>query len=126
MKTNKDEEMGIFDGLGNLPLINDIPEATTSKNKPSMEWIVKIENKPNQRILVKFEPKFERIVFVGQYKVKTWIDFSEDYIDEMNFDLETIQKLLLKVYEKMNERIAIHEDLTQSFGIIKTIEIKEE
>ena len=109
-----------------LNLITDIPETTTSKIRPSMEWNIKIENKPDQRILVVFEPKYERIDFIGQRRVKmTWITFSEE-THPMNIDLETIQDLLLKVYKKMNERIEVHDDLINSFGLIKLIEIKEE
>ena len=55
----------------------------------------------------------------------TWITFSEES-HPMEIDLETIQDLLLKVYKKMNERIVIHDDLIDSFGLIKLIEIKEE
>jgi len=102
-----------------------------------MEWQVKIEGKPKQRILVSFDPQGELIIFRGQYKTSVkdwttndgkrseWIDFSNEKYS-MNINLETIQELLLKVYNVMNERIVIHEDLTKSFEIIKTVEIKEE
>jgi hypothetical protein len=101
-----------------------------------MEWIIKIEGKPKQRILVKFDPQKEMIYFIGQYKpdFKTiatvesksvvWFDFAtEEY--PMNITLELIQDMLLKVYEKMNERLTIYEDLSKSFEIIKLIEIPE-
>lgn len=99
-----------------------------------MEWIVKIEGEPKKRILVSFDPQGELIIFRGQYKVSTsdyvvgnphniyWVDFSTETY-QMGIDLERIQEMLLKVYEKMNERIAVHEDLTKSFGVIKTIEV---
>ena len=84
------------------------------------------ELQEDQRIQVVFEPKYERINFTGQRRVKmTWITFSEES-HPMEIDLETIQDLLLKVYKKMNERIVIHDDLIDSFGLIKLIEIKEE
>jgi len=101
-----------------------------------MEWIIKIFNKPKQRILVKFIPQKEQIIFTGQVrlsnnnfvrfdsKTNLWVDFSEE-IHPMRIDLETIQELLYKVYEKMNERIKIHEDLSKSFIVINTIEINE-
>lgn len=101
-----------------------------------MEWQVKIEGNPKQRILVNFDPQEEQIIFKGQYRTSVkdwtinggshneWVDFSTE-IYSMNIDLETIQELLLKVYNVMNERIVIHEDLTKSFGIIKTIEIQK-
>lgn len=94
--------------------------------KQSMQWIVKIENKSNQRIMVKFDPMKELLYFIGQYKIKiNWIDFSQEEYS-MNITLEVIQDILFKVYEKMNERLKVHEDLNKSFEIIKVIEIKEE
>ena len=53
-----------------LNLITDIPETTTSKIRPSMEWNIKIENKPDQRILVVFEPKYERIDLLDNVELK--------------------------------------------------------
>ena len=126
IRSLSDEFVGDLSESETLNLITDIPETTTPKIKISMEWSIRIENKPDQRILVVFEPKYERINFIGQRKVRmTWITFSEE-THLMKIDFETIQELLLKVYKKMNERIEIHDDLINSFGLIKTIEIKEE
>ncbi len=92
-----------------------------------MEWKVEIENKPNQRILVKFDPQNEKIIFIGQYKPhnKDWVDFSkEDY--SMNIDLEKIQELLYIAYEKMKIRLEAYNNIYDEFSLIKKIEINEE
>ena len=92
-----------------------------------MEWKVEIEGKTNQRILVKFDPKNELIIFIGQYKPhnKEWVDFSEESYS-MDITLETIQELLFKVYQKMKERLDAYLNIAEGFKVIKLIEIKEE
>lgn len=123
----------IFDNWKNItfsenghPPTNKISNEVTSEIKQSMQWIVKIENKSNQRIMIKFDPMKELLYFIGQYKIKiNWIDFSEEEYS-MNITLEIIQDLLFKVYKKMNERLKVHEDINKSFEVIKIIEIKEE
>lgn len=92
-----------------------------------MEWKVDIENKPNQRILVKFDPLNELIIFIGQYKPhnKDWIAFSvEECV--MNIDLEKIQELLYIAYEKMKIRLEAYNNIYDGFSLIKKIEINEE
>jgi hypothetical protein len=101
-----------------------------------MEWIIKLEGKKNQRILIKFEPQLEQIFFYGQYKPNMkdlvnidrdkrtqWVDFSmESY--SMNITLELINEMMVKVYKKMNERLEIYQDLSKSFIAIDTIELQ--
>jgi len=92
-----------------------------------MEWKIEIENKPNQRILVKFDPLNELINFIGQYKPhnKEWVDFSkEEY--SMNIDLKTMQDLLFNVYKTMNNRLKAYTNISEGFTLIKKIEINEE
>lgn len=89
-----------------------------------MEWHVKIEGQPKKRILVSFEPQGELIIFKGQYSIKNaWIDFSTETYP-MDITIETIQLKLIKVYEKMDERLKVYEDLDKSFGLIKNVEIQ--
>ena len=91
-----------------------------------MEWQVKIEGHPKQRILVSFDPQGEMIIFHGKYSIKNhWVDFSEE-THPMEIDLETIQSLIGKVYDTMNKRLEVYEDLDKSFGIIKEIKIEGE
>lgn len=90
-----------------------------------MEWQIKIEGQSKQRILVNFDPQGELIIFRGQYSIKNkWIDFSSE-THSMNIDLETIQELLLKVYEKMDERLKVYDDLAKSFEVIKIVGIEK-
>lgn len=102
-----------------------------------MEWLVKITEKKDQRILVKFDPKNEEIKFIGQFRPSTkdlalldstterWVDFSEESYS-MELDLETIQNLLYKTAKKMSERLVAYENIAKGFEIIKLIEIPEE
>jgi hypothetical protein len=93
-----------------------------------MKWLVKIEEKPQMRILVEFKPLTEELVFTGLYHAITgvgqnsWIPFAEQRT-KMNVDLENIQELLFSTFEIMDNRLKVYEDLNKSFEIIKLIEI---
>lgn len=89
-----------------------------------MEWKVTIEGKANQRILVRFDPKNEIIYFIGQYKPhnKEWYDFSEETYS-INIDLETLQDMMNKVYNKMKERLVAYNNVAEGFTAIKEIRI---
>lgn len=90
-----------------------------------MKWQVKIEGKPKQRILVEFDPQGELIIFRGQYSVKNmWIDFSSETY-QMDITLEIIQLLLGRVYDAMEKRLKVWEDLDKSFKLIENIAIPE-
>lgn len=101
-----------------------------------MEWIVKIENDSKKRVLVKFDPLSEEIVFKGQYHTSSkdwalthdvsWVDFSVENINTDNVSLEDIQGVIFRIYEKMNERLKAFNDLSESFKIIQTIGVKED
>jgi hypothetical protein len=89
-----------------------------------MEWQIKIEGQNKKRILVCFDPQGELIIFRGQYSIKNhWIDFSTE-THPMEIDLETIQSLIGKVYDSMNKRLEVYDDLNKSFGLIKNIEVQ--
>ena len=91
-----------------------------------MEWQIRIEGQNKKRILVTFDPQGEMILFSGQYSIKNkWIDFSCES-HPMEIDLETIQSMLIKVYETMNKRLAVYEDLNKSFGLIKNVEMRND
>jgi hypothetical protein len=112
-----------------------------------MEWIVKIEGKPNQRILVRFDAMNELMKFIGQYKPhnKEWVNFSEEIkpvwdsnkivetptkdlykleLELINVDI--IQSTLLHTYEKLKKRVEAYEEIDEGFTLIKLIEFKEE
>jgi len=82
---------------------------------------------PNQRIVVKYDPQKDEIKFMGQYKPhnKEWTVFSEEsYSTEI--DLEKIQELLYRTYNKMRERVKVYENIAEGFNVIKLIQIPEE
>ena len=92
-----------------------------------MEWIIKIENKPNQRILVRFNPLNEELIFIGQFRTggNEWNDFNVEIIS-MNVELPQIQEAIFKIAEIMQKRIDAYNNLAEGFSIIKVVEITEE
>lgn len=92
-----------------------------------MEWTIKIENKPNQRILVGFNPLNEELIFIGQLKTSgnRWTDFSMEVIS-MNIELSQIQEIIFRVAEIMEKRVNTYYDIVDGFSIIKVVEITEE
>ena len=108
-----------------------------------MEWIIKIEEKPNQRIHVWFNPVNESLTFCGEYKLrnKDWTVFSEisrplwiaypDIVPGTTsnlalISLEIIQDTLFDVYKLMKKRIEAYAEIDEGFAHIKMIEIAEE
>jgi hypothetical protein len=117
-----------------------------------MEWTVNIENKKNQRILVRFDPLNDLLHFIGQYKPhlysKEWVDFSQlskplwsleitaisNTANATNFveggkvliTAETIQDALFDAYKEMEKRLEAYKNINEGFTLIKLIEIKEE
>jgi hypothetical protein len=110
-----------------------------------MKWDIRIENKSNQRIVVKFDPIDKQLSFVGQYKLhnREWVDFTitkqslwfsltEDdkynraILAEKLITLETIQKQLLKTYEELKKLVEIYENIAEGMSVIKMIEIVED
>lgn len=99
-----------------------------------MEWIIKIEgivdNKPailpNERVVVRFDPKNEMVHFIGQYKPhnKEWVDFCEE-IDSMNTDLDGIQNQLLSVIKKLKEILIAYKNISDGFILLKVVEYSE-
>lgn len=109
-----------------------------------MEWKVNIEEKPNQRILVRFDALNEYLVFIGQYKPhnKEWVNFSErkqplyvqdttvssineDKMKVMLINVVIIQELILKTYEDLERRLEAYENIAEGFKFIKLIEIQK-
>lgn len=103
-----------------------------------MEWIIKIEDKKDRRILIEFDALHESIKFTGQFKPQSkdmvnsdikngfiWVDISEDQ-HSMKITLDELTECINKVYNQMEERLAVHEDLAKVFNVFKTIKIKEE
>lgn len=92
-----------------------------------MEWKINILDKPNQMILVRYEPKNNRIKFIGQFKPrgKSWEDFyEEDY--ELEIDLLVIQDILIKIYKNLQKRIEVYNNLNEGLPYLKEVEFKED
>jgi hypothetical protein len=102
-----------------------------------MEWIIHIEGKKDRRILIQFDPLRESIYFVGQYKPTAkdlvtpdfkgfaWVNIAED-LHSMKIEFSELQAIIGKVYDKMEERLKVQEDLANVFSVFKKIEIKED
>jgi len=99
-----------------------------------MEWTVRIEGNLNQKILVKFDPINEELVFIGQYKPhnKSWVDFSEIrknlwpnniVINEISnlISLEVLQETLGECYKSMKKRVEAYEEIAEGFKLITLI-----
>lgn len=103
-----------------------------------MEWIIKIEEKNDRRILITFNPLRESIIFTGQFKPKAkdmvnsdikngfiWVNIAED-LYSMKIEFTELQTIIAKVYNQMEARLKVQEDLAKVFTVFKTIEIKKE
>jgi hypothetical protein len=103
-----------------------------------MEWIIKIEGKKDRRILITFDPLRESIIFTGQFKPSAkdmvnadikngfiWVNIAED-LHSMKIEFTELQTIITKIYNQMEERLKVHEDLAKVFTVFKIIEIKEE
>jgi hypothetical protein len=92
-----------------------------------MKWIVKIENQPNQRISVEFDPLNDSIIINGQYKMHNvvWFNFSSES-HSIDIDLDGLRELLAKVVKLMEKRIQAYEDINESFNVIKEVGMPEE
>ena len=102
-----------------------------------MEWKIAITDKPNQRIVIRFDPLNEFLVFIGQYKPKNrdWINFSlfekplwseNKDKEEVLITAEEIQDTLLITYNAFKKRLDAYENIVEGFTLLKEIEIKEE
>ena len=101
-------------------------ETGQTKNKEYMEWIVKIEGQPLQRLLVRFMPITEKLEIVGQYKINvTWNTL---YVDSgsMDISLNELQEIFFVVAKELQLRIKKHEELELVFQQIKLIEVPED
>jgi hypothetical protein len=91
-----------------------------------MEWIVKIQNQPNQRVLVKLDPLYDKISAHGQYRIHNvgWANFSEEE-HSIDIDLDGLRELLALAIKSMEKRIQAYEDINESFKVIKEIVLEE-
>jgi len=89
-----------------------------------MLWIVKIENKPEFRIEITFDPLNELLIFNGQYKLHSkWTTFNT-VGHSINIDLNKITEIVLTVYDKLESLVNTYNNIAEGFQYIKEIEIK--
>ena len=89
-----------------------------------MLWIVKIENKPEYRIEVTFNPLNELLIFNGQYKLNSkWTTFASES-HSINIELDEITKIILNVYDKVVSIVNTYNNIAEGFEYIKEVEIK--
>jgi hypothetical protein len=89
-----------------------------------LEWIIRLEDKPDCRILVRFEPMEELLHYIGQHKPKNkeWLRFSE-IITKMDTNLNEIQATIAEAYDVMEKRIDGYVNISNGFDIIRQIKI---
>jgi hypothetical protein len=89
-----------------------------------MNWKINIQDKPNYKIDVRFDPQTESIYFQGKYKGHNmnWAVFSEDKLP-MNTNLTDIQTTLFNIYTVMDNRVLQYVDINKTFNAIQNIEI---
>ena len=88
--------------------------------------------------MIIFDAMLETIKVVGQFKpsakdivnddIKSgfiWYDISKAE-HTMDIDLDTLKDYISKVYDEMEKRLKVQEDLSKTFGVFKSIEIKED
>ena len=92
-----------------------------------MEWKISVENKNNQRILVRVFPKYNSIGFIGQHKLKNgaWIDFCTERI-ELETNLDTVIVALEKIMIRLQDKSDKYENVCEIFKNIKMVEFKGE
>jgi hypothetical protein len=107
-----------------------------------MEWTIKIENKPNQRIRIKFDPLKRRLIFNGEYKPhnKEWVVFTKikhplwvveslglpDEEKEVLITADKIQELIGRIYEELKKIVERYEEVAEGLNAVKVIEVVEE
>lgn len=92
----------------------------------NMNWIIKIENKPNLRLNIEYQPSTLELILNGEYKLKTGVWTNMCSINSTcNIDLEKLQELLYETYENLNERVEKLDELNKTFKFIREIEINE-
>jgi hypothetical protein len=89
-----------------------------------LEWIIRLEEKQDCRILVRFEPMEEQLHYIGQHKPKNkeWLKFSE-IITKMDTNLDEIQITIGECYDMMEKRIKAYGNISSGFDIIRQIKI---
>jgi hypothetical protein len=91
-----------------------------------MEWIIKIEEKKDQRILVRYLPGENGVIFIGQYRyAMNWVDFVTSEIIAPNriIYFKETETILFYVATMLESKVIELEKLKQIFKTIELIEV---
>lgn len=92
-----------------------------------MEWILKFTNNKNIRILVKFNPIEEILIYNGQFKINIlWYDIHTISIPINEINGFTIKEKITILYDLMKPKIDLYLELDETFKSINSIEIFDE
>lgn len=93
-----------------------------------MDWIIKIFNKKNCRIVIKYEPLNDCLKFIGQYQPNItigWVDMC--VLDsKLDVDLEGVSEILYKTYNVLDEKIEYYNIFNNTFKMIGEIDVQNE
>lgn len=91
-----------------------------------MEWEIKVEDKPKERLLIKYRPIYGVIEIIGQYRIRNqWTDFSISDCTIADINLESLQEALADTLNDLKTQIEKYEDLEKTFKAIGSITIGE-
>lgn len=94
-----------------------------------MNRAIKIEGKPNQRIVVNFDPINVKLIFQGEFKPhnKEWIvfdiydtkDLNEILDDELNFKTEEVLRIIESLLIILDKKVKLYDALNEGFKPMK-------
>lgn len=92
-----------------------------------MKWTVKIENNPDLRILILYEPFGNKLVLNGMHKEKSmqWACIANKEYDYKGEVLLEIENMLYDIYETMKTVLDNVTTIDSVFNKLKLIEINE-
>lgn len=91
-----------------------------------MEWITKIENNPNIRIISRYDPFNDKINLAGQVRYKSnWVDYTKSVEINNTGNVDDIVKAIDVVYETLLINCNNFDCLNKLFENIKMIGFTE-
>ena len=88
-----------------------------------MKWIIKIRDNKFNRIIIKYDPLNDIVIFNGEAKINgNWIGFTSRFTSSEDIDLKKIQELLSETYDKLIERYDTYKNLNKGLEVISEID----
>ena len=83
---------------------------------------------PLNRIVIKYNPIYDKILFVGQCNIKNlgWVDFTINEIEAKDVKLKVIQENLANSFDKLIERFEVFDNLNDGLSIIEAVDFSGE